>query len=342
MGARGQRLESVAQVLVARYAALRAEEVRVRERLVEARTRYRRALPDLARALRDHGEDARHRRTMLLALGRELAAAEEARSRVARALAQTARARTAIAGALAQAEQALEAQGSVRHRLLRDLVRLEEVLERRRAQVEALRLQLRRVTILLAVADRTGALQLASRSPPTPSSRAAGLSPHVLPRPLPLFAVRPDVGPWPLRLETATLASPATVHGVGGVLPPGVVLARFGQRVGALPSRGIAVAVDRPRAVRAPRPGRVVFAARLRGMGIVLILDHGGGYHGVFAGLGRVSVAPGATVTTGELLGMAVPLRGRPARVYMELRRMGRPVDPARGLAALAADRHSG
>jgi septal ring factor EnvC (AmiA/AmiB activator) len=72
-----------------------------------------------------------------------------------------------------------------------------------------------------------------------------------------------------------------------------------------------------------------------------LIIEHGEGYHLLLAGFGRIDSALGESVLAGEPIGIvdssggAVASRGgAPARIYVELRRNGRPIDPTPWLGA--------
>jgi septal ring factor EnvC (AmiA/AmiB activator) len=74
-----------------------------------------------------------------------------------------------------------------------------------------------------------------------------------------------------------------------------------------------------------------------------LIIEHGGGYHTVLAGLDRVDAVVGQWLLAGEPVGSMAPAggsisgtpqgagdlspAGRP-KLYLELRRNGQPVDP--------------
>jgi septal ring factor EnvC (AmiA/AmiB activator) len=94
--------------------------------------------------------------------------------------------------------------------------------------------------------------------------------------------------------------------------------------------------------VVAPHGGHVVFAGPFRGYGRLLIIDHGEGYHTLLAGLGRIDVAVNQRLLAGEPIGiMALSGKGNP-RLYLELRRNGRPVNPLPWLAAKPTDKVSG
>jgi murein DD-endopeptidase MepM/ murein hydrolase activator NlpD len=88
--------------------------------------------------------------------------------------------------------------------------------------------------------------------------------------------------------------------------------------------------------VLAPAAGRVVFADRIEGLGLVLITAHGDEYHSVLAGMGAVDVTVGARVAAGERVGrMAEDPAG--SHLLLELRHRGRPVDPLPWLGVTSA-----
>ena len=68
-------------------------------------------------------------------------------------------------------------------------------------------------------------------------------------------------------------------------------------------------------------------------IGLLVIMDCGGGYHFVLAGLDRLNVSVGDAVQAGEPVGVMPAWdpagRGDRPRLYVELRRGGQPVDPA-------------
>ncbi|WP_148360534.1 murein hydrolase activator EnvC family protein, partial [Acidisphaera rubrifaciens] len=84
--------------------------------------------------------------------------------------------------------------------------------------------------------------------------------------------------------------------------------------------------------VLAPCAGRVEFAAPFRSYGLLVILDCGGGYHAVLAGLNRLAVQTGARLAAGEPLGAMADWDPRASgprpRLYLEVRRGDVPIDP--------------
>jgi len=110
----------------------------------------------------------------------------------------------------------------------------------------------------------------------------------------------------------------------------GRVLRRFGAPVaGALTSDGVQFAADEGSAVRAVAPGRVVYADWLRGQGLLLVIDHGGGWMTLYGNAQRLARDVGDWVSAGEVVARAGRSGGAQASgIYFELRRDGQPVDP--------------
>lgn len=111
----------------------------------------------------------------------------------------------------------------------------------------------------------------------------------------------------------------------------GALLATYGatRSVGDLRWRGVLIGAPEGQAVRAIARGQVVFADWLRGFGLLLIIDHGGGYMSLYGHnkslLKRVSewVEPGEVIAeVGSNDGQAKP------GLYFEIRHNGEPVDP--------------
>ncbi len=87
-------------------------------------------------------------------------------------------------------------------------------------------------------------------------------------------------------------------------------------------ARGLTFATAPNAEVIAPRAGRVAYAGRFRGYGMIVILDHGRGWTSVITDLAEVGVTVGQSLATGSALGRA---GSRDPRVTVELRRAGRP-----------------
>jgi septal ring factor EnvC (AmiA/AmiB activator) len=79
--------------------------------------------------------------------------------------------------------------------------------------------------------------------------------------------------------------------------------------------------------VMAVHEGVVVFADRFRGYGLMVVLDHGGKHHSLYAHLGEVRVTAGQKVAAGDVVGLVGGLE-EPG-LYFEMRFQGRPENPA-------------
>lgn len=111
----------------------------------------------------------------------------------------------------------------------------------------------------------------------------------------------------------------------------GKVIARFGQARagGSLKWQGMLIGTDRSARVRAPYAGRVVYGDWLPGMGLMLVLDHGGGYMSLYGHNEEIFRKVGDTVAAGDVIGAVGDTGGhsQPA-LYFEVRRGRTPVDP--------------
>ena len=89
-------------------------------------------------------------------------------------------------------------------------------------------------------------------------------------------------------------------------------------------------------AVRAASAGKVIFARpESKEFGNLVIIDHGQGWHSAYGSLGRITVKKGHTVTKGERIGLVGNTSvTRRAELHFELRKDGKPVDPAGKLPA--------
>jgi septal ring factor EnvC (AmiA/AmiB activator) len=125
---------------------------------------------------------------------------------------------------------------------------------------------------------------------------------------------------------------------VRGRLPwpvKGPVIARFGQlrAGGPLKWQGVLIGAARGTQVRAPYQGRVVYADWLPGLGLLIVLDHGGGYMSLYGHNEQLYRKVGDRVSAGEPLGAVGDAAGvgRPA-LYLEIRRGRQAIDPAQWL----------
>jgi murein hydrolase activator len=136
----------------------------------------------------------------------------------------------------------------------------------------------------------------------------------------------------------------ASLRGQVPIPVNGVKLKEFGAPDGNGGSeRGLSIATRAGAQVTAPADGWVVYAGAFRSYGQLLILNVGGGYHVLLAGMERISVDLGQFVLTGEPVALmgngshiaAVLATGSSQPVlYVEFRKDGTPVDPGPWWAA--------
>ncbi|MFC6671174.1 murein hydrolase activator EnvC family protein [Marinobacterium aestuariivivens] len=114
----------------------------------------------------------------------------------------------------------------------------------------------------------------------------------------------------------------------------GRLLRAFGNSDTGVSYDGMLIAAPAGREVRAVHRGRVVFSDWLRGYGLLLIIDHGGGYMSLYGHNQRLLKEPGAWVETGDRVSVVGNSGGYsdPA-LYFAVRHNGKPTDPARWLA---------
>ncbi|MGH8197997.1 MAG: murein hydrolase activator EnvC family protein [Steroidobacteraceae bacterium] len=110
---------------------------------------------------------------------------------------------------------------------------------------------------------------------------------------------------------------------------PGRLVARFGQaRGGGLKWNGVMIESGRGTEVRALYDGRVAYADWLPGMGLLLIIDHGG-YMSLYAHNEQLYKSAGDPVEGGEVIGTVGDSGGRSQPgLYLEIRRGPKAIDP--------------
>jgi septal ring factor EnvC (AmiA/AmiB activator) len=103
--------------------------------------------------------------------------------------------------------------------------------------------------------------------------------------------------------------------------------------------KGDSIATRPGAIVAAPADARVAFAGPYRSYGQLLILNAGGGYHIVLAGMDRINVSVGQFVLAGEPVGAmgdgsartaaAIAIGAAQPVLYVEFRKDGAAIDPA-------------
>ncbi|HSG89833.1 MAG TPA: peptidoglycan DD-metalloendopeptidase family protein [Pseudomonadales bacterium] len=124
------------------------------------------------------------------------------------------------------------------------------------------------------------------------------------------FAAARGKLPWPV--------SPRIAQAFGTPLGPGK-----------LPADGVMLSAEPGTPIQAIAPGRIVFADWMRGFGLMVIVDHGGGFMSLYAQAESLLRVDGDVVEAGEPLATAGQSGGsaRPG-VWFEIRRAGAPEDP--------------
>ncbi len=134
----------------------------------------------------------------------------------------------------------------------------------------------------------------------------------------------------------APLPSITAARGQLGWPLRGRVLERFGSGPGRGQAKwdGILLEADEGARVRAPHPGRVVFADWVRGLGFLMVLDHGENMLSLYAYNDRLLSRKGEMVSKGQVIAHAGSTGGlREPGLYFEMRRNGEAVDPLRWLS---------
>jgi len=115
----------------------------------------------------------------------------------------------------------------------------------------------------------------------------------------------------------------------------GKISGRYGEKTeGGLARKGLTVVTPLGAQVTATYDGTVVYAGKFRGYGLLLIIDHGEGYHSLLAGMTRIDVEQGRQLIAGEPVGIMEKSGSGQPILYVELRRDGQPINPLPWLAA--------
>jgi len=155
---------------------------------------------------------------------------------------------------------------------------------------------------------------------------------------------KPDLGALKDPARQSPAIAFASAKGLFALPVNGVRIRDFGGSDGAGGmEKGISLATRAGAQVTTPCDGWVVYAGPFRSYGQLLILNAGGGYHVLIAGMERISVNIGQFVLTGE----PVATMGTTSRVasilatnasqpvlYIEFRKDGTPIDPGPWWAA--------
>lgn len=106
----------------------------------------------------------------------------------------------------------------------------------------------------------------------------------------------------------------------------GRIITKYGeQKTKGVSTKGITVATRIQAQVVSPFDGTVIFAGPFRGYGEMIIIEHGGGYLSLLAGLGSIDAELGQMLLAGEPIGR-MPMET--AELYVEIRKNNHPIDP--------------
>ena len=216
---------------------------------------------------------------------------------------------------------------------------IEEKKRKRAASAEALTEERRRATALAEQATSLRDLIALMEKEIAAASRAAHGANKAA-----VANERDDTGTAPTSLGSADRLTPAVAFAdARGLLPKpanGQHIREFGEKddLGGT-SQGISIATRPNAQVNSPADGWVVYAGPFRSYGQLLIINAGGGYHILLAGMERIDVQLGQFVLAGEpIAGMAAPRLASASGqgigsalpvLYIEFRKDGTSIDPA-------------
>jgi len=197
---------------------------------------------------------------------------------------------------------------------------VEKALEGERQHAAALARQADNLKELIARLEQDAAVSARAVEP----AGRAGNTNESLPNPdsgrlAPAIAFASAKGGLPLPVNGVKLRDFGAPDGLGGT------------------EKGLWIASRAAAQVTSPCDGRVVYAGPFRSYGQLLILNAGGGYHVLLAGMERISVDLGQFVLTGEPVAVmgggpqsaaAVTIGSSQPVLYVEFRKDGTPVDP--------------
>lgn len=337
--ARMREVETRLSVTEARLMPLEQQEADLRQSLRERRDTIAAILAALQRmgrrpppALLVNPEDAARAVRGAIVLGAVVPEMRSRAERLAADLGELVKLRADIAGERSKLSADLKSLSEEQRRMTllvderqRQQAESEKALEAQRAQAADLARQADSLKDLVARLEQgLDSAARAARSAPAPDrksgSKAALAALSDPGRIAPAVAFASARGTLPMPVNGVKIRNFGAADGLGGT------------------ERGISVASRAGAQVIAPCDGWVVYAGPFRSYGQLLILNAGGGYHVVLAGMDRISVDIGQFVLTGEpvaVMGSGSAQVAAAASVgtsqpvlYVEFRKDGTPVDP--------------
>jgi len=249
---------------------------------------------DLAELVRVRSEIAAERE----ALGRDLAALSQERTRMTVLVQERQRKQT-------ETEKALESERIRAVQLARQADNLKDLIGKIEQEIAS-------------AARAAAAAQAGAARPADPKASLAALNDPG--RLSPAIAFASAKGALPLPISGIKIRDFGVPDGLGGT------------------EKGLSIASRAGAQVTAPCDGWVVYAGPFRSYGQLLILNAGGGYHILLAGMERISVDLGQFVLTGEPVAVmgggpqsaaAIATGSSQPVLYIEFRKDGSPVDPS-------------
>lgn len=133
--------------------------------------------------------------------------------------------------------------------------------------------------------------------------------------------------PYTERLEGLLPQKGRLLWPVPGKLMVGFGTSRHGDLGTLIESHGFEIGATVGTPVSAAANGRVIFAKSLRGYGKLMIVDHGDKYYTLYAHMARFTKQVGDYIAAAEAIAYS-GYEGRDS-IYFEIRRDGKPIDPA-------------
>ena len=150
-----------------------------------------------------------------------------------------------------------------------------------------------------------------------------------IPAPTPVQLPPSSAVDQPLAQEVSAVAEPATEASFAWPVY-GRLGRRYGDPTDVGPAGGIDLAADAGAPVQAAKSGQVRYVGQaVRGLGKVIVIDHGGGEWTLYGHLGSIQTAAGERVVQGQCIG-TVGRTGRASsdRLHFRVYRHCRPLDP--------------
>lgn len=142
--------------------------------------------------------------------------------------------------------------------------------------------------------------------------------------------------PYAVEREREAASQPVSFSLMKGRLPwpaHGSLVALSGRA--ARLHRGLTIKASEGDPIEAVAAGTVVFADTFRGYGNLCIIDHGTGYHTLYAHALEITVRVGERVEAGQVIGrVGSSGAAETPRLYFELRHRGRPIAPRAWMVA--------